>query len=113
MKIPISLKRYSRLVDRSVNITVNSNLEVSSDQVAELDAHLESQGWLVLDEATLELGPVEPKSAGLTKSQQLRREIEQTWEYLDSTGRGNLDRESYYEMVMDRYIEHARSRRGV
>ena len=111
MKIPINLKRFNRLVDRSVNIIVNSNLEMSSNQIAELDEHLTTEGWLLLEEEPQELSKPEPKSTGLTKSRELRREIEMNWELDTYDGSTEQTKEEYYKSEMDKYIQHARSQR--
>lgn len=98
MKLPVTIKRFNRLVDRSVNIIINTNLELTSEQVGELDAKLNETGWLIIDDDQPVKMP-EPKAG--SKSQQLRLAIE----HHRQKHAPNKNEEEYYQDTMKILIE--------
>lgn len=107
--VPVTTHAANRRADKSVGFRSTSNLEISSDELAEIDRHLGESGWLIFGDLQ-DQGEPPPKSTGLSCSKRLRREIELNYEL--GVGYSPLTKEEYYNETMQKYIEHARSKRN-
>ncbi len=110
--IPCTFDSATRRKDRSVRLAFTSNLEISPEDLMEMDRRLSHSGWMLFAENELQAKdipdvPADEAFGKMSLSQEMRWEIKQL--YLEKPG--DIDWPDYYRSVMTKIIEQLRARR--
>lgn len=106
IKIPAYFTRFNRKADRSCNLTFETQ-EISSQELAEIDAHYQDFGWLVFAENASEkdLPSEDAKEEGISSGERLRRRMFVYWKEKVGEGDFELWRKQQQDRIGQNYLD--------
>lgn len=106
IKVPVTFDTANRKKDRSIRCSFTTNLELSTDEYAELDKLVLSSGWLLFAPTEIDETNVPPEPAGLKEGKPKIQRLRGVAWFLYQKSDQSLPFEVYWDSFFERILDH-------